>query len=604
MSSESEDVAEVRLGVTDPASAALGLRSVEGSWTERVLLARPGKFSVGMRLDRDLVQYFKAEGPAYETRINAVLRRYVEAHERAPGSNAVNALAPSDPLLAYRLRQQSLLSDFGLLALRTTDFDVLLQGAAETCADGMKAQFAKVLEYVPGEDRLRVRAGVGWGPGVVGEATIGADIESPAGYALKTGAPVISNHLMDESRFRTPKLLADHGIKRAINVIVRSTERGEPFGVLEVDTTSSGQFDEADLAFMQGFANLLGVAIERQRAEAARRESDEQARVIIEGARDYAIFTMDAAGTITSWCPGAEAIFGWSGEDIVGQDGAILFTPEDREAGVPELELAKAGDSGCSLDERWHIRKNGELFFANGSCRALHDASGRLRGFVKIAKDDTKARRTAEELRDALAHHEILVREVSHRVKNSLALVASVLGLQARSVQHEQARRALLDAQARVGTVAQVHDQLWRSDSLSTVDLADFLRGLCDKLRETAPDLDIAYDAEGPAAISRDRAVPIGLLVNELVTNAMKYAYPGGTGKVVVSLTHAQRDRVRVEVADAGQGLPPGLDLSGTSSGNLGFRLIRGLVRQLGATIEVSSAEPGVRFSIEFDRDA
>src|SRR4029078_9889108 len=109
--------------------------------------------------------------------------------------------------------------------------------------------------------------GVGWEKGVVGHATVGADLASPAGYALRTGKPVISNHLENEKRFRTPELLFEHGIRRAMNVILQGD--GSPYGVLEVDSRSEGEFGERDIAFLQGAANILGMAIERERYERA-----------------------------------------------------------------------------------------------------------------------------------------------------------------------------------------------------------------------------------------------------------------------------------------------------------------------------------------------
>jgi hypothetical protein len=109
------------------------------------------------------------------------------------------------------------------------------------------------------------RAGVGWEPGIVGKATVGADLESPAGFALQTGQPVISIHLENEQRFRTPELLVRHGIHRAINVILQGD--GRPFGVLEVDSRSEDEFTAHDLAFLQGAANVLGMAIERERQD-------------------------------------------------------------------------------------------------------------------------------------------------------------------------------------------------------------------------------------------------------------------------------------------------------------------------------------------------
>ena len=117
--------------------------------------------------------------------------------------------APADRELQYRLRQQELLAQLGVLALQRADFDELLHAAARLVAEGLLCRYCKVLEILPDERKLLVRAGVGWGAGVVGVSKIGADLDSPAGFALHTGLPVISNHLEQERRFRTPALLVE-----------------------------------------------------------------------------------------------------------------------------------------------------------------------------------------------------------------------------------------------------------------------------------------------------------------------------------------------------------------------------------------------------------
>src|SRR5436190_6608778 len=131
-------------------------------------------------------------------------------------------------VLRLRVRQQEILAEFGVLALKGTPFPELLGHAARLAAEGLNAEFGKVLKFLPEENRLLVCAGVGWAAGVVGSATIGADMDSPGGYALHTGQPVISNHLDIEERFRTPELLVEHGIRRAMNVILQGD--GMPFG--------------------------------------------------------------------------------------------------------------------------------------------------------------------------------------------------------------------------------------------------------------------------------------------------------------------------------------------------------------------------------------
>src|SRR4051794_41112253 len=123
-------------------------------------------------------------------------------------TSPVASTAATRQELPYRLRQQSLLGEFGRTALQTRDIGQILQRATELCAQGLETPFAKVLEYIPEEKRLLVSAGVGWSPETIGQVSLGVDLESPAGYAFHTSQIVISNHLQEETRFRTPKLLS------------------------------------------------------------------------------------------------------------------------------------------------------------------------------------------------------------------------------------------------------------------------------------------------------------------------------------------------------------------------------------------------------------
>ena len=173
--------------------------------------------------------------------------------------------------LSLRLRQQELVADFGRFAMKTNGFQAILDQASIIAALGLEASFAKVLEYLPGDMAFIVRSGVGWKDGVVGHTRLQGDLQSPAGYAFRSGKPVVSNHLANEQRFRTPKLLADHGIRSAVNVLI-STNDAKPFGVLEGDSTHRGEFGDHDVAFLQALANTLAVAVEAQRRQDGREQ--------------------------------------------------------------------------------------------------------------------------------------------------------------------------------------------------------------------------------------------------------------------------------------------------------------------------------------------
>lgn len=183
-------------------------------------------------------------------------------------SEPVQTMSATEHQLSLRLQQQELVAAFGMFALRSSELAGVLDQACEIAARGLRTQFAKVLEFRPATQDFLLCNGVGWHEGVVGRATLGADMASPAGFALQTKMPVVSNHLASESRFRTPKVLAEHGIQRAINVIVER-EGGLPFGVLEADSSDRWQFTVHDLSFMQALANVLSAAIARHHQHAA-----------------------------------------------------------------------------------------------------------------------------------------------------------------------------------------------------------------------------------------------------------------------------------------------------------------------------------------------
>ncbi len=182
---------------------------------------------------------------------------------------AARALDLSPDELAVRLQQQSLVADFGVMALSAGTLDAVLETACAVAAEGLHTRFSKVLRYRAASDDFLIVQGIGWHPGVVGHATLGGGLDSPAGYALHTGEPTRANDLENEARFKVPPVLAEHGIHSAINVPVRGGN-GQHFGVLEVDSTNRHEFVAADMAFMQSLGNVLSAAVARCEAEEAK----------------------------------------------------------------------------------------------------------------------------------------------------------------------------------------------------------------------------------------------------------------------------------------------------------------------------------------------
>lgn len=176
---------------------------------------------------------------------------------------------PTPAELRLRLRQQELATRFGLFALEQDELQPVLDEACRVAAEGLQTRFAKVLRWQPDAGDFLTVAGVGWRPGVVGVFRLGPGRLSPAGHVFETGAPIVSNDLAAETRFRVPEVLVEHGIRSAINVPIRG--RAVAYGVLEMDSTARGEFGDADLAFLQALANTLSATVERdaRRAELA-----------------------------------------------------------------------------------------------------------------------------------------------------------------------------------------------------------------------------------------------------------------------------------------------------------------------------------------------
>jgi PAS domain S-box-containing protein len=242
-----------------------------------------------------------------------------------------------------------------------------------------------------------------------------------------------------------------------------------------------------------------------------------------------------------------------------------------------------------------------------GSCidlTVLKDAQAAMQRFN--AELEERVRRRTTELDGALKEKEVLLREIHHRVKNNLQVISSLLNLEARYFTRRgrasvgDVRRALADCQGRVCTIALVHEKLYRAADLSQVDFGGYLRALVDMFVATAGSpagVSVECDIDN-LRLGVDRAIPCGLLVHELVTNALKHAFPPGrSGTVRVELRRDRTDSVRLVVRDDGVGMPSTISLERPPS--LGLELVSTLARQLRAELSVDRAK-GTAFRLSF----
>jgi len=180
--------------------------------------------------------------------------------------------------------RQALVAELSQSALAGTDLTTLMNSAVTLIAQSLKVEYCKVLELLPKGEALLLQAGVGWQPGLVGKATVGAHINSQAGYTLLAAEPVIVNDLRTETRFNEPSLLHDHHVVSGMSVIIHGKER--PFGVLDAHTTQARNFSRDEIYFLQAIANILATAIDRQKMEDALKESEQRWHLAVQGTND------------------------------------------------------------------------------------------------------------------------------------------------------------------------------------------------------------------------------------------------------------------------------------------------------------------------------
>jgi two-component system, sensor histidine kinase PdtaS len=368
-------------------------------------------------------------------------------------------------------RYQQILADFSRMAADSSDIPALLQLSAVQAARGMGIRHTKVLQYRPTLGDLLVIAGLGWRPGVVGNATLGADSGSIPGQTLQTRQPLIIDDISSESDFRLSAILLEHGIVSLLNVPIAVD--GIVWGVLEVDSDAPRHFGQDDTIFLVTMANILGLAL---------------------GAR-------------------------------------------------------------------------------MGLQRGMQEA-------VDAAV--------------ALASQKTLQRELEHRFKNDFQLIQSLLMAQGRNNPNKVLRRALREVMDRVAAIGVAHDQLSPSSAGGIVELADYLRALCGSLAQRKEGIQIETDLAA-LRLPHERAVPLGLIVNELVTNALKHAYAEGAVGVV---------RVTFEVKPEGEGVlcvrDDGTGMGPPREGSSGTDLVKGLVQQIGGHLEQIQQDKGTGFRIGF----
>jgi PAS domain S-box-containing protein len=383
----------------------------------------------------------------------------------------------------------------------------------------------------------------------------------------------------------------------------------EKFIPEEVVTDAGGQIRwlqtiKRPIVSPDGTANqVLGIATDitaRKQAERALQQGEERFRQIAENIREVFWITEPHDQKLIYISPAYEEVWGRPSRSLSEVSLTWLETvyPEDRARLIEAGESVKAG--GDYDIEYRIVRPDGEIRWVRDRAFPIVNGSGEVYRVAGVADDVTESKQALEQIKMSLHEKEVLLKEIHHRVKNNMQVITSLLSLQSKNIKDEQALSVFQDSQNRVKSMALIHETLYQSKDLSRIDFAEYLQKLVAhvsrsyRLRPEAVKINIKVDN---VSLPIDMAVPCGLIINELASNSIKYAFPADKrGEVNITFGQADAEYILC-VSDTGVGLPEGFDPEKGKS--LGMKLVRMLTEQLGGELECRNGV-GTTFEIKF----
>jgi len=367
------------------------------------------------------------------------------------------------------------------------------------------------------------------------------------------------------------------------------------------------QFSEEEVQLTQTIVTYIAIALTRKQAEQALKESQQFIQRITDTIPNI-LYIYDVEEKQNIYCNQAIThILGYS-------------LPEIQSMGESLLQIIVHPDDFAKVKEHHdHIRdhKSEDLFFVEYRMRDVHgkwkwfysqetvflrNSDGAVKQIIGSASDITELKEAETKLHASLAEKEVLLREVHHRVKNNLSVVDSLLSMQARYISDTEALKAISDSQRRIHTMSLIHEQLYQSQDVDKVDFCEYLQRLVGNLYSStsfnANQVELKLDIK-PTLLNIDTAISMGLIVNELLTNAFKYAFPNDMTGLIEVILYESTDphHLHLVIRDNGIGIPENVDFNGTTS--LGLRLVRILAQQLRANLDLSCSV-GTSFHFTF----
>ncbi len=335
----------------------------------------------------------------------------------------------------------------------------------------------------------------------------------------------------------------------------------------------------------------------RKKAEEELRLSEEKYKAIFDGSRD-AIFITGEDSRFVEINKAACSLSGYSREELLKMGIPDLHEESDLYAYKTYFHRIMSGEQITS--EAKILRKDGRKVDTEFSNKRVK--IGDKPYMHTTARDITERKRAQEKIKDALKEKEVMLQEIHHRVKNNMQIISSLLRLQSRNAADEETRDMFLVSQGRIRSMALIHDSFYRSDDYTKIDFGPYIKQLVTHLmalyQVSENQIRMKIDIGPGVYLNLNSAIPCGLLINELVANALKHAFPEGKkGKITVEMKKEEDGKFKLLIKDDGIGLPDEVNLGNPQS--LGIQIVTDLVHQLKGTIQVTR-HPGTEFRIKF----
>jgi PAS domain S-box-containing protein len=396
--------------------------------------------------------------------------------------------------------------------------------------------------------------------------------------ALASGAPGVLSHTLHPSLF---PLRCKDGRPMLHDVLVRQLSlEGGPYCLLQVKD-----------------------ATERRHAQETLGRSRARYRAAFENAA-IGICEVAPLGHFLRINDRLCAILGYTREELLARRIQDITYAEDLGPNLAALQSLFAGTLPSFTMEKRYVRKDGSLVWCNVTCSAVLSAENAPVLAIGTVEDISRRKQAEAEREQLLEQKDLLMREVHHRVKNSLSMVASLLLIQNRQIADAAARGHLADAYRRVLAIAQVHERLYQGSRVDRLEFRSFLHDLCADLERSVVALErgqqVIASVDADIELPFEKALPLAIIISELISNAFKHAKPDGSpGKVTVACTRSPTGLLQLTVTDDGVGLPDGFDPA--ESRGLGMRIVAGLSQQLRANLEAGNSGAGARFTLHVE---